>query len=207
MRRIDRQSGFALILTLLATLLVATMAFAAIGMVLSTLQGAQQERNETQTYFMARSGLHIAADQLCNVGITWTGATYSWNGGTITITVTANPNNNASNQTNQWLASVVATYNGSQRKLQGLLQTDSFAKYAFFSDKLTDASGAPVMYFTQGVNIKDRCSPMGRWSSYQHPAFFGNRVQRQPGRSGAGWNHLRQQPAARLPGAKAERQR
>lgn len=174
MRR-NRPHGFAMLLVLLAVLVCSVVAFAGVSIATLDSLTAAAELRALQSLELARAGISRAVAQLRLDG-TWASTAdqvFSQSGGSCTVTVYPAPGN-AGSSTKVWKVTSVGRFNAASRTVVAWLQLESFARFAWFTDSETSASGS-VLWFMNADRITGAAHTNGYFSVSGKPQF-GERV-------------------------------
>lgn len=155
-----------MLLVLLCVVIIATVVFAAISMVTTDARAALQEQFSAEAYYLARAGVTEAIRGLRdNSGWGTSAVAFKYLRGTVNVTSTGN-NGNSNNNVKMWTVCSVATTAEATRTIYAYCLTESFAKYAYFSQ--VEPAGT---YYRTGMSFGGPVHTNGHFSFMGTPAF------------------------------------
>lgn len=169
--------GFALVFTLFALVIIAVVGLGFVSVLITGSRGSYGYFNNTRSLHYAKAGIARAIAELeANTG--WRTRNENMGNGSYAATATPDPNN-ATRSLQQWSVSSTGTSGGSSRTLTVLLQQNSFAAYAYFTDKEQSVSGATIWFFSRD-QLTGPVHTNGYFSFAGHPKF-GDKVTSSQG--------------------------
>lgn len=150
------QKGFALLTTLIFVFILSTLGIALLTMTSSDIKLSTLQRDSTEAFYLAESGVDRALSWLQQKGAP--SASYindhfnphvgSLSTGTYTVTIDSDANNpNTFTKKYTIISTGVAGSNNSTRKIESVVQVRSFAGYAYFSDEEAFPENSDIPYW------------------------------------------------------------
>lgn len=171
------QKGLALYLTLIMLMVLAAAVFGFHGIYRLQRRAKEQEWNSTRAYYLARTGIARACRELKTNH--WWAASKAFDfkypvevngGGGYSVSVWA-PVTNLKSSRKVWKVTSTGRFAGARRTLTAWMETQSFARYAYFTNSET-WDGQPL-WFTDTDRITGRIHTNGYFSFYRHPRIAG----------------------------------
>ena len=149
------QKGFALITTIIFVFILSTLGVALLTMTSSDIKLSTLQRDSTEAFYLAESGIDRALAWLQQHGApaedyinnNFNPYVGSLSTGTYTVTIDSDANNpNTFTKKYTINSTGVAGVNNSTRKIESVVQVRSFAGYAYFSDEETFPNNPDIPY-------------------------------------------------------------
>ena len=164
------QSGIALFLTLAVLTLISVIGFGLVAISRTNLRVISNNSNYNQAYYLAVIGIAKARNELRENY--WWGTdeekTFSADNGTYTVSIWA-PSSNTDSFEKKWKVTSIGKIDGSKRKLTAWLESESFSKYAYFTEQ--ESTPYQTIWMTDRDKIKGRVHTNGYFSIYSTPQF------------------------------------
>lgn len=164
-----RNRGFALALVLFIIVILATVAYAALSVATLDQRTAQQDYRAARALYAARAGVAEAQARLA--------FNYNWTGGQgtqeqdDTFTVVAQPHpDNLTSTNKRWRVTSTGSFSGASRVVVAFLQLESFAKYAYFTDREYTSSNSEIWFIGRDA-INGVAHTNGWFRMSGHPQF------------------------------------
>lgn len=164
--------GFVLAVTLFLILILSLVAFGALSLATLDTRSARQDYAGARALYAARAGVSRAMDELAS--------NYAWSSGSGLLTADADQEaysvtvvpapDNASRSEKLWRVTSVGSCEGAQRRVEAILQLESFARFIFFTNREFTTSGTPIYFFTQD-RLDGPVHTNGYFSISGHPRF------------------------------------
>lgn len=142
--------GFALVMCLFTLSILLILTTGLINMTLVDSRGAMRELSSVKALQFARAGVSRAKAELVANAVWGTTAPVNntLSDGNYTVTVWPDPNN-TTNTLKLWRITSVGAHGAGNRTVTAWLQQDSFAKYAYFTDKELGTGGQTIWFISQ----------------------------------------------------------
>ncbi|MBI2266583.1 MAG: DUF4900 domain-containing protein [Armatimonadetes bacterium] len=170
MKTKKNSAGMAMAFTLFVLTIVFMIAVTMANVISSESRTAANAFLSSKVMYYARAGVIRARAEL-KYNYVWgtTGAvTQSVGDGGYTVSVWADPNN-GTRPLKLWKVTSTGLYGDSQHQLVVWLQQDSFAKFAYFTNR--EKMGMSVIWFTDRDQITGNAHTNGYFSMYKTPQF------------------------------------
>lgn len=150
------QKGMALLATLIFVFILTTFGIALLTMTSSDIKLSTLQRDSTEAFYLAESGIDRALAWLQQLGAPAEGYINdhfnphvgSLSTGTYTVTIDSDANNpNTFTKKYTIISTGVAGSNNSTRKIESVVQVRSFAGYAYFSDEEAFPENSDIPYW------------------------------------------------------------
>lgn len=162
--------GYALILTLFVLLVVAIMVYAAVNVATLDVRAAREDVLGTRALFAARGGVARACWELSGNSL-WGGGTGSLTDTSYAVAVEAGPGN-ATSYDKLWRVTSTGTCGQAKRTVVAVLALETFAKYAYFTDREVSSGGTEIWFFDRD-EIRGPTHSNGTFRISGHPQFSG----------------------------------
>lgn len=164
------QSGMALFLTLIVLTLISIIAFGLVAISQTNSRIMSNNSSYNQAYYLAYMGVARARDELRTDY--WWGTnedkTFTIDNNTYTVSVWA-PSSNTDSIYKKWKVTSTGSIGETKRKLTAWLEPESFARYAYFTEK--ESTPEKIIWMTDRDKIKGRVHTNGYFSIYSTPKF------------------------------------
>lgn len=160
--------GIALAFTLFALLIISVVGLGIVSVLITGSRGSYGYFHNTRALHYAKAGISRAIAEL-EINTLWTTKIESMGSGSYAVTATPDPNN-LTRTLKQWSVVSTGTSLGATRNLTVLLQQNSFAAYAYFTDKELSVSGATIWFFSRD-QLTGPVHTNGYFSFAGHPQF------------------------------------
>ncbi|MCL5774554.1 MAG: hypothetical protein M1536_09320 [Firmicutes bacterium] len=169
MKRRNSSKGIALIFALFALAILMIIGFTLQSIMTIELQSSMNRLSSSRAYYYAMAGVARAEAEL-KTDYYWSGAGgVAIGSGSYTVSVWADPNNNG-RSLKIWKATCTGASGSSTRTIVVWLQQDSFAKYAYFTDREQTSSNQTI-WFVNRDSITGAAHTNGYFNIYQNPKF------------------------------------
>ncbi|MFH0803456.1 MAG: DUF4900 domain-containing protein [bacterium] len=175
----SKRQGIAMALTLFAMSLLFVIGMALVSIMMTESQSATGQLMSTKAYYAARSGIARALIELpvdYNWGQNESSNPDDWTRGNVSdsyynVKTWASPSN-PGNIYKLWQATSVGRVGSFRRTLVAWVETESFAKFAYFTDSEKGASGDTIWFFSRDC-IGGNAHTNGYFSISGNPRFGG----------------------------------
>lgn len=144
------RSGFALIFALFTLTILLVLTTTLVNIMMVDSRGAMRDLSSVKAFQFARSGVSRAKAELVANAVwgTTNPVSFNMNDGSYTVSVWPDPNN-ATNTQKLWKITATGLHNSSRRIVYAWLEQESFAKYAYFTDKELGQGGQQIWFITR----------------------------------------------------------
>lgn len=160
--------GYALVLTLFVVLIVATVVFAAVHLATLDLRGAREDVLGARALYAARAGVSRARLELAG-NYLWTGGAGPLADSSYSVVVEAGPGN-ATSADKVWRVTSTGACDGARRTVVAVVTLETFAKYAYFTDRESTPSSTEIWFFDRD-EIRGPTHTNGFFRISGHPRY------------------------------------
>lgn len=164
-----RNTGFVLALVLFIIVVLAIVAFAALSVTTLDQRTSQEDYKAARALYAARAGVAQAQARLA-WDHNWTGGSGSLEGDAFTATATPHPDNSGGTGDLMWRVTSTGSSDGASRTVVAWLRVETFAKYAYFTEREYTSSNQEIWFFDRD-QITGATHTNGWFRVSGHPRF------------------------------------